>query len=144
MILNRLPYLSFVLAGGCCILVPGLFSWAAGIPDDFQLHRSTIDGGGEVFGTGGEFELSGTIGQPDAGRMGSGEFELTGGFWFAVGAGDCNTDGATNLVDYDSFHPCLSGPSAARATECRCYDLDEDGDVDLSDMAGFQQSFYGG
>lgn len=92
--------------------------------------------------TGGDFELSGTIGQPDAGLMGGGEFGLTGGFWFAVGPGDCNTDGATDLGDYDSFRACLTGPGATPGPDCRCYDLDQDNDVDLTDVAGFQRSFH--
>ena len=51
---------------------------------DYDLSWYTIDGGGVMFSTdaGGEYELSGTIGQPDAGGpMTGGEFELTGGFW---------------------------------------------------------------
>jgi hypothetical protein len=40
----------------------------------------TIDGGGGV-STGGEYSLSGTIGQPDAGVMSGGKFSLIGGFW---------------------------------------------------------------
>jgi hypothetical protein len=34
---------------------------------DFDLSRYTIDGGGVMFSTGGDFELSGTIVQPDGG-----------------------------------------------------------------------------
>ncbi len=46
----------------------------------------TIDAGGGMRSTGGDFELSGTIGQPDAGTMSGGDFELTGGFWAATDA----------------------------------------------------------
>ena len=54
------------------------------IAGDFEIARSTIDGGGEMRSADGDFELSGTIGQPDAGFMLSSEgvFELSGGFWF--------------------------------------------------------------
>ena len=49
---------------------------------DFDIDWYTIDGGGEMFSTGNSFELSGTIGQPDAGlTLTGGTFELTGGFW---------------------------------------------------------------
>ncbi|MBU0616797.1 MAG: hypothetical protein KKI02_03695, partial [Planctomycetes bacterium] len=53
------------------------------VADDFTLDWWTVDGGGEMFTTGGgDFELSGTIGQPDAGPvMTGGGFDLTGGFW---------------------------------------------------------------
>lgn len=49
----------------------------------------TVDGGGEIFTSGGSWELSGTVGQWDAttsaGASG-GSWELTGGFW-SVSAG---------------------------------------------------------
>jgi hypothetical protein len=40
----------------------------------------TVDGGGGS-GTGGTFELSGTIGQADTGEQSGGSFELSGGYW---------------------------------------------------------------
>lgn len=48
----------------------------------FDLSWSTIDGGGGT-SAGGQFSLSGTIGQPDAGAaaLTGGQFSLTGGFW---------------------------------------------------------------
>ncbi len=48
----------------------------------FDLSWHTFDGGGGS-STGGGFDLSGTIGQPDAGLMTGGTFELRGGFWLA-------------------------------------------------------------
>ena len=64
-------YVVAVLAAG---------SVAAG---DFTLDWWTADGGGEMWTTGGDFELSSTIGQPDASMvvLTGGDFELTGGFW---------------------------------------------------------------
>ncbi len=53
----------------------------------FDLSWFTIDGGGGTSqSSGGEFELSGTIGQPDAGMMMSadGVFTLEGGFWGGI------------------------------------------------------------
>ena len=46
----------------------------------YSIDRSTIAGGGGT-STNGPYSLSGTIGQPDAGRMSGGNFSLTGGFW---------------------------------------------------------------
>lgn len=52
----------------------------------FAIPWWTIDAGGGMRSTGDDFELSGTIGQPDAGKMSGGAFELTGGFWAGVDA----------------------------------------------------------
>jgi hypothetical protein len=48
----------------------------------FDLSWSTVDGGGGT-SVGGQFSLTGTIGQPDAGvaTLTGGQFSLTGGFW---------------------------------------------------------------
>ncbi len=101
--------------------------------------------GGVMRSTGGAFELSGTIGQPDTGIMSSGEFELSGGFWFPLSLDDCNSDGWVDLIDYDDFDGCVSGPSGGVAAPgCNCFDLDGDHDIDLSDIAGFQIAFTGG
>jgi hypothetical protein len=49
----------------------------------YDLSWFTIDSGGEMWTTGGDFELSGTTGQPDASAtvLTGGDFELIGGFW---------------------------------------------------------------
>jgi hypothetical protein len=53
-----------------------------------DLSWYTIDGGGDMWTLGGDFELSGTAGQPDASTaaLTGGEFELTGGFWVPFAA----------------------------------------------------------
>jgi hypothetical protein len=63
----------------------------------------TIDGGGGT-STGGNFTLSGTIGQPDAGPvMAGGNFTLSGGFWAGVGAGTrCPWQIAGCAADYNN------------------------------------------
>ncbi|MEE8526903.1 MAG: hypothetical protein V3T72_23460 [Thermoanaerobaculia bacterium] len=40
----------------------------------------TVDGGGQT-SSGGSFEVTGTIGQPDAGEMSGGTSTVSGGFW---------------------------------------------------------------
>jgi hypothetical protein len=51
----------------------------------FAIDWFTIDGGGGT-STGGVYSVSGTIGQPDAGRMTGASYALDGGFWGFVGA----------------------------------------------------------
>src|SRR5882762_3251591 len=51
----------------------------------YSIDWSTIDGGGGT-STGGVYTVSGTIGQPDAGRMSGGNFTLDGGFWGIIAA----------------------------------------------------------
>ena len=112
---------------------------------EYEITRSTIDGGGAMRSAGGDFELSGTIGQPDAGVMQGDEFTLAGGFWFEEPPDDCNSDGWVDLLDYDDFDDCLSGPGGGfLLPECNCFDVDGDDDVDLSDIHRFQHAFTGG
>ncbi len=47
----------------------------------YDLSWYTIDGGGATFSAGGSYLLGGTIGQPDAGSMSGGSYQLNGGFW---------------------------------------------------------------
>lgn len=114
--------------------------------DEFEISRSTIDGGGTMESTGGEFSLAGTIGQPDAGVMTGGDqvtgvFELTGGFWFQTPLGDCNETGIVNLLDYDEFETCMHGPTSGVDTGCECFDVDRDGSVNLQDFSTVQSAF---
>lgn len=118
-----------------------------GLGQDFDLSWSTIDCGGATFTTGGGFELSGTIGQPDAGVVTGGSFELIGGFWPAAAAGtgilgDFDGDGDVDLNDYAAMSNCFGGPGGGLpAPECDVFDVDASGDVDLLDFAEFQISF---
>jgi hypothetical protein len=54
----------------------------------YQIGWWTVDGGGEVLAgsvAGRTYTLAGTIGQPDAGRLGDGGYWLVGGFWAGGG-----------------------------------------------------------
>ena len=58
------------------------FVYAQSSGGDFEIVNSTVDNGGGT-STGGDFSLTGTIGQPEANPQSSsgGEFKLAGGFW---------------------------------------------------------------
>jgi hypothetical protein len=82
--------LSLVL-GACCLV---LLLPAARADNSYQIDWWTVDGGGGT-GTGATFSLSGTVGQPDAGRSRGGNFTLSGGFWSLFAA--LQTTGAPYL-----------------------------------------------
>ena len=115
----------------------------AALAGDFAIDWYTIDGGGG-FSSGGDFELSGTIAQHDAGpstgAMTGGDFELVGGFWAVTGAGapcdpcDANCDGSVDLTDVEPFIQLLLGGDPC--AECTG-DTNNDGSVDLTDVEGF-------
>ena len=105
---------------------------------DYTIDWWTIDGGGEMWTTGGDFELSGTIGQSDAGVvMAGGDFELAGGFWAGAAEdefcyGDLDGDNDIDLADLAQLLSNYGTPSGAVYEDG---DLDADGDVDLADLA---------
>ena len=109
--------------------------------EDFDLSRHNADGGGGGFAAGDDFKLSGTIGQLDRGEMVGGDFRLTGGFWVETPPGDCNFDGCTDIIEFANFDSCLAGPGTELEAGCRCFDVDNDDDIDLQDFARFQASF---
>jgi hypothetical protein len=118
---------------------------------DVDLSWRSIDGGGGS-SSAGPFELDGTIGQPDAGFMTGGSFELSGGFHSglsepAVGVcGDFDFHGDVELSELAVFLQCFGGASNPMAPTCPAgtdADCDGDGDVDLGDFAVFSQNFTG-
>ena len=111
----------------------------------YDLSWWTVDGGGQMFSTGGTFQLGGTIGQPDASQtvMTGGSFQLIGGFW-AVAAptpGDMNCDGVINFLDINPFVLALTGEAAYNAAFPNCNflngDVNGDGSVNFLDINPF-------
>ena len=66
--------LGVLLAGGATVCA-----------QTYALDWFTIDGGGGT-STGGVYSISGTIGQPDAGKMSGGSYMIDGGFWGIIAA----------------------------------------------------------
>lgn len=64
------------------IILIVLLTTSAALGDSlgYSLDWWTVDGGGEI-STGGDYSLSGTIGQPETGLMQGDDFTLAGGFW---------------------------------------------------------------
>ena len=90
-----------------------LLSFAFGLPalGQYSIDWFTIDGGGGT-STNGVYSLSGTIGQPDAGRMSGGSFTLEGGFWGIVAA--VQTPGAPLLsITHTNSNVTVSWPTPA-------------------------------
>lgn len=134
MIRWRIVFLSIILVA----VAPAAFG-------QFEISWSTIDGGGAMNSTGGTFELSGTIGQPDAqsSTMAGGSFDLTGGFWPVANVcyclGDLNGDGNKNGKDVQDFVGCVIAGG-----NCSCADVDAINGVTLADVAVFVSDLLAG
>jgi hypothetical protein len=72
---RNLAFCALLLAGGV-LTVPA---------QSYSIDWSTVDGGGGT-STNGQYALSGTIGQPDAGIISGGNYTLQEGFWGVVAA----------------------------------------------------------
>ncbi len=58
--------------------------------------------------------------------------------------GDCDGDGYVNFDDFVDLDACLAGPDGGLPQpDCSCFDLDENGAVDLRDLGDFQMLFTG-
>jgi len=81
---------------GACLVVLLLCACAPAFAQNYSLDWFTIDGGGGT-STGGVYQVSGTVGQPDAGpAMSGGNYSVDGGFWSIIAA--VQTPGAPTLT----------------------------------------------
>jgi hypothetical protein len=91
-------------------LLSSLLVPAIGFAQSYSIDWYKVAGGGGT-STGGQYSLSGTIGQPDAsGTMSGGNYALTGGFWslYAV-----QTPGAPLLtITYANNQAIVSWPAS--------------------------------
>jgi hypothetical protein len=78
------------------ILLLGLLLPTIGFPQNYSIDWYKVAGGGGT-STGGTYQVSGTIGQPDAsGAMSGGNYSMTGGFWSLISV--VQTVGAPTLT----------------------------------------------
>jgi len=110
---------------------------------EVDLNWFTFSNGG-CLSAGGGVELSGTVGQPAVGMMRGGAVTLTGGFRFQIPPGDFEEDGDVDLRDVGWFAVCVAGPDDEPPMfECRRFDVNRDGAVDLADFPTIQRNFTG-
>jgi len=77
------------------IVCAALFAWNAAA-QNYSIDWYKVAGGGGT-STGGTYQVTGTIGQPDAsGAMTGGSYSLTGGFWSLIAV--VQTAGLPNLT----------------------------------------------
>lgn len=107
------------------LLVACLLMTVPALGGQYEISWYTIDGGGGQ-SIDGQFILTGTIGQPDAGYSYGGDFEVLGGFW--PGGLVCIAD-IVNFYDFAKFaqYWLETGPDLPA-------DLYEDNIVDLFDL----------
>mgnify|MGYP001488349017 CR=1 FL=1 len=112
----------------------------------YSINWSTIDCGGGV-SSGGTFSITGTIGQPDAGRMTGGSFSLSGGFWSVPPGAACypNCDSSTtppvlNALDF----ACFLNRFAAGDTYANCDNSTAAPTLNVLDFACFLNRFAAG
>ncbi len=55
--------------------------------------------------------------------------------------GDCDNSGTVDLVDFAGFSLFAERPDCGGSGDCRCYDLNDDGCVDLADFGALQVAF---
>jgi hypothetical protein len=116
---KRKPFLFVALLGALFCLI----SSVQGQP--YEVDWYTVDGGGGT-SSGGDFVLSGTIGQPDAGTMAGEDYILVGGFW--AGQKFC----FVNLPDLSNFlnEWLLKESEVGHPLDA---DFNQDGEVNLKD-----------
>lgn len=125
-----------------CVAI-AIISVATAFAQDYDIDWHSVGGGGEMWSTGGPYELSGTIGQPDAGAMAGGSYTLTGGFWAVPPCwcmADLNGDGFKDAMDIQGFISCM----LSNGVHCTCADMDTDGILGMNDVAIFVTDLLAG
>ncbi len=96
---------------------------------DFQMGTHVIGAGGATFSTGGGFQLGGTVGQADAGRLTGGEFTLEGGFWPSATPAVAGV--APSVATMAPLRLALPSPNPFRGSTTLAFALERDTPVRL-------------
>lgn len=130
------------MLGRCTIHFVFAIYLTAGAVSAYDLSWRTIDCGGG-YSAAGDFEVEGAIGQPDAGVMAGGGFELVGGFWAGAASAapgscpeDIDGDGTVGLTDLSILlgnFGTAGGPGDG--------DITGDGQIDLADLSALLAVF---
>jgi hypothetical protein len=142
MIRSRERYLAAIGCSGrravvamLAVVLPAIPGWAQ-TGGGYNLTWSSVDCGGQMFSTAGDYQLGSTFGQADAsppGGMSGGGYQLFSGFWGAAAAYACSCqlygdvsplggDCAVDLADVLCVLDCFLGvpPCAAQANVAPC------------------------
>ncbi len=131
---------SYVLV---CTIALAAYAVAAGT-NEYKIVRSSTGSGGVISSSGGDYQMSSTIGLSQSHVLAGDEYSVDSGFWYRIASGDCAGDGYVDLADHTRFFDCAEGPeSTSDLVQCRCYDTDQDGSIDLRDFARVQTTFTG-
>ena len=132
----------------CEVLVGGFVVAALATPmlaQTFDMSWYTIDGGGGS-SSGGVFVVNGTIGQPDAGAMSGGSFQLAGGFWNGTPKCDpidFNRDGIfPDIQDLLDFLNVFAGGTCSTDPIPGCNDIDFNNDQIYPDTVDLEQFLF--
>jgi hypothetical protein len=132
--MNRITIIATATLAAACS------SALAQMGPNLDLSWNTMDSGGGA-SAGGTFEISGTVGQHDAGPvMTGGGFELSGGFWPGVADAcypDCNGAGGLTIADF----ACFQAKFAAADPYADC---NASGSLTIADFGCFQSRFAAG
>jgi hypothetical protein len=119
------------LAVACCLL---FLLTVHAHAQNYSIKWFTIDGGGGGVSTGGPFSVTGTIGQPNAGKMSGGNFSVEGGFWSVIAA--VQEPGAPLLsITFSSGLAVISWPSTSAG-----FVLQENNNLSLANWTAVAQS----
>jgi hypothetical protein len=97
------------------ILLFGLLTPMLGFAQSYSINWYKVAGGGGT-STGATYQVTGTIGQPDAGGpMTGGSYSVTGGFWSLISV--VQTPGTPNLtITYSANNVIVSWPDTGSYT----------------------------
>lgn len=130
---------TFTIAGGQTVNYIAKWdgaSWSSlgsGMDDTVNAFAVFDEGDGPGLFVGGSFTMAGDI--PSV--------RIAKWAWTCVADFDGDGDGDIDLIDFQAFVECLTGPVDSIGPDCAVFDENGDSHVDLYDLGGFQEAFTG-